>query len=44
MTGTYAEKFAKNRVVWFAGPALDIFEILGQPEANNLEHAVQWLV
>jgi hypothetical protein len=41
---THPEELAEDRVVGFAGPALDVLEVLGQPEAHHLEHAVEGLV
>lgn len=41
---THPEELAENRVVRLARPALDVFEILCQPEAYNLEHTVERLV
>lgn len=40
----YPEEFAEGRVIWLARLALDVFEVLGEPEAQDLEHAVQRLV
>lgn len=40
----YPEEFAEGRVIWLAGLALDVFEVLGEPEAQDLEHAIEGLV
>lgn len=40
----HPEELAQARVIRLAGLALGIFQILGQPEADDLEHAVEGLV
>lgn len=41
---TYSKEFTQARVVGLAGLALGILEVLGQPEADDLEHAVEGFV
>lgn len=41
---THSKELAETRVVGLARLALCIFEILGQPEADHLEHAVKGLI
>ena len=39
-----AEELAEAGVVRFAGLSLDVFEILGEPKAEDLKHAVERFV
>lgn len=41
---TYPEELAQARVVRFAWLPLCVLEVLGKPEAQNLQHAVDWVV
>lgn len=41
---TYAEEFSEGGIVRFAGLALDVFQVLGEPEAQDLEHATEVVV
>lgn len=41
---TYSEEFAETGVVGFAGLALCVFDILGEPETNDFEHSVERFV
>lgn len=41
---THSKELAQARVVGLAGLALGVLEVLGQPEADDLEHAVEGFV
>lgn len=40
----HPEELSQARVVWFARLALGVFQVLGEPEAANLQHAVEGLI
>lgn len=41
---THSKELAQARIVWFAGLALGILQVLCQPETDNLEHTVERLI
>lgn len=38
---TYSEEFSQAGIIWFARFALGIFQVFGQPEADDFQHAVE---
>lgn len=40
----YSEKFTEGGVIWFARLALHILKILGEPEAQDLQHSIQFII
>jgi hypothetical protein len=39
-----AKELTQARVVGLARSALDVFQVLGEPKAKHLQHAIEWFI